>query len=98
MPDHVKDMLTKLLRTFIWGKNVSPRLVLDSLHAKREKGGIELLNLKNRNEAIELVWLKEYLKVKPTRPTWAKLTDALINDLAPTNVHPEARQNTFLQR
>lgn len=98
MPDHVKDTLTKLLRTFIWGKSVSPRLALDSLHAKREKGGIELLNLKNRNEAIELVWLKEYLKAKPTRPTWAKLTDALINDLAPANVRPEARQNTFLQR
>lgn len=98
MPDHVKNTLTKLLRTFIWGENVAPRLALDSLHMKREQGGLELLNLKNRNEAIELVWLKEYLKAKPMRPTWAKLTDALINDLAPTNIRPEIRQNTFIQK
>lgn len=98
MPNQVRDTLTKLIRSFIWGKNVSPRLAMDHLHTKREYGGIELLNLQNRNDTIELVWLKDYLKAKPTRPTWAKFTDALINDLAPAKVLPEARQNTFLQK
>jgi hypothetical protein len=44
------------------------------------------------------VWLKEYLRAKPDRPTWAKITDALINDLAPTKLRPEARQLSFLQK
>ena len=98
MPNQVRDTLTDLIKTFIWGKNVSPRLALDYLHTKRETGGIKLLNLRNRNEAIELIWLKEYLKTNTARPTWAKFTDALVNDLAPAKIQPEARQNTFLQK
>ena len=66
MPTHVRDTLTKLIRIFIWGKNVTPRL--DAPQMKRETGGIELPNLKNRNEAIKLVWLREYLRAKPARP------------------------------
>jgi exonuclease III len=45
MPDRVRDVLTKLIKSFIWGDNVSPRLALDWLHKKRGEGGIELLNL-----------------------------------------------------
>ena len=50
-----------------------PRLALDSLQMKKETGGLELLNLKNRNEAIELVWLREYLRAKPSQPMWPDL-------------------------
>ena len=98
MPKQVADTLIKLTRAFIWGESVTPRLALDALCKKREEGGIELLNIKNRNEAIELVWLKEFLRAKPARPTWAKITDTLINDLAPATLHSNARHNTFLQK
>lgn len=98
MPKQVADTLTKLTRAFIWGDNVAPRLAFEALCKKKEEGGINLLNINNRNEAIEVVWLKEYLRAKPARPTWARITDILINDLAPTNLHTNARHNTFLQK
>lgn len=34
MPNQVRETLMGLIRSFIWGKNVTPRLALDSLHMK----------------------------------------------------------------
>ena len=90
MPDHIRKALTKLIREFIWGNNKCQHLALETLHSKKEEGGIELLNLKNQNEAIELVWLKEYLHATDSRPLWAHITDILLNKTAPMNLHKNA--------
>ena len=98
MPEHITETLTKMIKNFIWDDAPNPRLALPALHGRKEEGGIELLNLRHRNDAIELVWLKEYLSKSSTRPTWAYMTDILINETAPKNLPKEARGNSFLQQ
>ncbi len=72
MPKHIKKALTKIIRNFIWEENTSPRIALDQLYHPIDQGGLNLLNLKARNEAVEIVWLKAYLNLSPLHPTWAK--------------------------
>lgn len=62
------------------------RLGLDHLESTKESGGVKLLNPKTRNDAIDIVWLKGYLNLTDTRPTWAFITDILLNETTPTTL------------
>ena len=97
MPDNVESAFIKMIRKFIWNDDLHPRLGLDILQRPVNEGGLNLLNLKARNEAIEIMWLKAYLNFSPSRPAWAIVTDHLIDAAAPMSTNPEARENTFLQ-
>ena len=97
MPENVEAALIKISRKFIWNDDSSPRLALDILQGPIEAGGINLLDIKARNEAIEIMWLKAYLNFSPTRPAWAIVTDHLIDAAAPPSTNPKARANSFLQ-
>lgn len=79
------------------GADFSLRLTLEVLHGPIENGGLNLLDLAARNEAIEIMWLKSYLDLSPARPPWAKVTDMLINMSAPPTTNQVARGNSFLQ-
>lgn len=82
----------------MWENDSSPRLALDVLQRPIEEGGLNLLDIQARNEAIEIIWLKTYLDFSPKKPTWAKITDLMLNTTAPTTTIKEARDNPFLQR
>jgi hypothetical protein len=97
MPTAIEKALTKILRDFIWEDDSSPRITLDTLYKPIKQGGLNLLDLQAQNEVIEITWLKEYLNVSPTRPTWAKITDLVINATAPPGTSCLARINAFLQ-
>ena len=97
MPPEIENALTKITRDFLWGDDSSPRIALDTLYRPIEEGGLNLLDIKARNEAIEITWLKAYLSPAPSRPTWAKVTDLIINASAPPGTSPLARINAFLQ-
>ena len=97
MPTHIESALTKMIRDFMWEDDSSPRIALELLQRPIEEGGLNLLDLKARNEAIEIVWLKSYLDLSPTRPTWAIVTDLIIDTSAPTTMCDQARGNPFLQ-
>ena len=98
MPKNITDTLTNIIKNFIWDDAPNPRLALPALHARKENGRIELLNLNHRNDTIELVWLKEYLSENTNRPTWAYMMDILINETAPNNLPEKVRENSFLQK
>ena len=97
MPDHVENALTKAIRNFMWQDNSSPRIALDILQRPIEEGGLNLLDLKARNEAIEIIWMKSYLNLSPSRPRWAKIVDLIIDTSAPPTTIKNARDNAFLQ-
>jgi ribonuclease HI len=97
MPSAIENALTKMIRDFIWEDDSSPRIALNTLYQPIEQGGLNLLDLQARNEAIEITWLREYLNLSPSRPTWAKITDLVINAAAPPGTSRPARINTFLQ-
>ena len=97
MPKRIEDALTKMTRDFMWEDDSSPRIALDILQRPIEEGGLNLLDIRARNEAIEIVWIKKYLDFSPKRPTWAKIMDLVIDTSAPLNTIPKARSNPFLQ-
>ena len=97
MPKRIEDALTKMTRDFIWHNSTKPRIALKTLYRPTEEGGLNLLDINARNEAIEIIWLKAYLESPPKRPTWAKLMDVIIDAAAPKHTDPQARINTFIQ-
>ena len=97
MPTKIEDAITKMTQNFIWEENKSLRVTLDVLQYPCEEGGLNLLDIKARNEAIEIMWLKEYLNLSLMRPTWAKIADISIDTVAPQTSIGPARMNTFLQ-
>ncbi|KAG2050450.1 hypothetical protein BDR06DRAFT_843239, partial [Suillus hirtellus] len=54
MPKHIEAALVKTTRNFIWNDARSPPINLEQLYQPREAGGINLLDIKSRNEAIEI--------------------------------------------
>lgn len=59
-----------------------------------------MLDLRARNEAIDIMWLKAYLGAGGERPDWAWVADELFAHFVPRGVEArddELRLNTFLQ-
>ena len=97
MPDDIENALTKIIRDFMWEEDSSPRISLDFLHCSRDQGGLDLLDLKSRNEAIKLIWLKSYLNFSPSRPEWAIVMDLIIAAKSAPGTVAHARLNPFIQ-
>lgn len=79
MPTNIEETLTKMARDFIWEGSTKRKIALENLQRPIEEGGLNLLDIQARNDAIEITWLKTYLDFSPTRPTWAKITDLIID-------------------
>ena len=77
MPPHIEKALEKIIRDYIWDSDTHPRIALEYLYSPLDQGGLNLLDITARNEAIELIWLREYLNPTKTRQTWAIVTDIL---------------------
>jgi Reverse transcriptase (RNA-dependent DNA polymerase) len=86
MPNEIRDEITKIIHTFIWDGATTAPIAKENLYRTIENGGINLLNIRTRNEAIDIMWLKEYLNMSPERPTWAYVADLLLCKSAPTNI------------
>lgn len=97
MPTHIEEAIIEMIRNYIWDYDIHPRIALKYLYRPISEGGLGLLDIQTRNEAIELIWLREYLNLTPTRQLWAKITDILINATAPPGTSAVAVVNTFLQ-
>ena len=63
MPKPVESTLQKMMSKFMWdGKHLSINQQI--LGVPIHNGGIQLLDIKLRNKAIELMWLKKYLQLR----------------------------------
>jgi hypothetical protein len=82
---------------FLWEDNSKPRVALDILQLPTESEGLNLLDIKARNEAIDIMWLKDYLKLTPEQPEWALITDLIIDAAVLARTCKKARMNAFLQ-
>ena len=100
MPKSVENSLKKIIRDFFWNGARTPPVNIDTLCLPIEEGGIGLLDIEARNEAIELVWIKRYLDLSPQRPQWAWAADTLMSIAASADagaISRPAQINTFLQ-
>ncbi|KAL1946415.1 hypothetical protein VTO73DRAFT_15542 [Trametes versicolor] len=91
MPPKILDRLNKMIADFVWDEAKHPPIKRETLHAPVQKGGLGMLNLSARNEAIQLMTMKSYLDISPARPQWAFLADTLFAKAASAgleNQHP----------
>ncbi|KAI0331330.1 hypothetical protein GY45DRAFT_1249032, partial [Cubamyces sp. BRFM 1775] len=100
MPQEVEKELECIVRTFLWGEGKKPMVARELLCGPFAEGGLKLLDIRARNEAVELMWLRDYLNLTRWRATWTILADALLaRAVAATHKRTDraARVNTFLQ-
>jgi len=67
MPPAIIKALNKLIKEFIWGQGSKPRIAMAMLQRPISEGGLNLLDIESRNDAIEIVWLKAYLNFTMSR-------------------------------
>ena len=97
MPEHIETAITQMTRDFIWDNDTALRMTLEHLEKPIEEGGLNILNIKACNKAIEIMWLKLYLEISLSHPAWAIVTDLIINAATPLGTSVIVRVNTFTQ-
>ncbi len=66
----------------MWDDDSSPRIACNMLCQPINEGGLDLLDISVRNEAIDIIWLKKNLNFSLSHPIWAARTDIIIQELA----------------
>ena len=99
MPKPIEQKLEQKIKAFIWDGEGKPPISIETMYAPIDKGGKQVLNLAQCNDAIELTWLCNFLTPTAKRPTWTFFAHALFNHFAQKSpiVHEEARVNVFAQ-
>jgi len=97
MPTHIETALKKIISSFMWDDDSTPRIASDTLNSPIHKGGLDLLDIEARNKAIDIIWLKKYLNFSAAHPMWATVTDIIIQELALKRILNDIEYNPFLQ-
>ena len=97
MPPHIEDALTNIMSKFIWDQGTRPRIAMATLQHPILKGGLNILDIKSRNDVIKIIWLKAYLNFSQSCHTWAAVMDHIILAAALPKSVEKARENPFLQ-
>ena len=82
MPDTVRKSIQKAITGFLWGKDRAT-MRIESMAEDVEQGGRKMLDLVARNEAIDLMWVKQYLNMGADRPKWAYMVDEIFRSERP---------------
>lgn len=99
MPKDIEDQMQKLIYTFIWGENKAA-VSLKQTRQPFGRGGFKLLDIHAHNEAIDIMWLKNYLILDQLHPLWAFIADILLeeNIAKSSNIDRNVTCNTYLQK
>jgi ribonuclease HI len=102
IPETALKTLENLIRNFAWTGENKPTIAMSHMSNTASKGGMKVLDIYARNEAIQLTWIQSYLKMGESRPTWALIADELFRNNAPGEPKSlandrNARINQFLQ-
>ncbi len=101
MPDTIVKRLNKIIRNYLWDDRHNTPVGMKHVYLPVEEGGLGILDLVSRNEAIDIMWLKTYLEQGVDRPLWAYLADDILANHVPKDCKPrlaELRHNPFLQK
>lgn len=100
MSDKIEKQLGTIVGDFMAKGEKRPRAGRETMCLPIERGGLNLLDIAARNEAIDVMCLKEYMSDSSTRQTWARVADLILaKKTAATsrNVDESAKVNAFLQ-
>ncbi len=98
MPKLIEDFLEKREWKFIWESRTKNLIILDTLKAPRNQGGLDILDIKAHNKAIEVMWIKELLSEE--KLTWTYFAHDIIGHQgmkAERNICKDVKSNIFLQ-
>ncbi|PPQ66475.1 hypothetical protein CVT24_007049, partial [Panaeolus cyanescens] len=105
MPAATEHKIEKMIRDFMWDKEgterYNPPIGLTTLAEDIKRGGRKVLDIKARNEAIDLMRLKTYLKEPNQCPKWTRIADELLSMAASGRQgqrNPLTHINPFLQK
>ena len=76
MPETTQEEIQKLITEFMWNKERTTMNIGD-IARSLDQGGRKVMDIAKRNEAIDLMWVKQYLHMGPARPKWAYLIDEI---------------------
>jgi hypothetical protein len=96
MTEEVTTLIKRKITKFLWD-DASPMVSAQTMSGQFIDGGKKILDIQARNEAIDLMRLKSYLRLGDTR---AKVADVLISQSIPKSQNiptDTSRVNTFLQ-
>ncbi|KAF9472508.1 hypothetical protein BDN70DRAFT_818558, partial [Pholiota conissans] len=99
MPKAICKTINSICNKFKWDNEGRATINAPTMSNNIETGGKCILNITDRNDAIVLGWVRDYLKPAPDKPTWAYFMDNILSKIArPTPVVPfPLRTNVFLQ-
>jgi hypothetical protein len=99
MPDEIEEELAKRIQKYVWDGR-KPTINATVMGGPLNKGGKKILDIKARNEAIQMTWLQTYLSPRGVRPKWAYVADEIIRRNIPKSkatLDAKAAVNCFLQ-
>ena len=76
MPETVQKEIQRAITEFVWGKERAT-VCIENMARGIDQGGRVILNLAARNDAIDLMWVKQYLNMGADRPKWAYMMDEM---------------------
>ncbi|THU75665.1 hypothetical protein K435DRAFT_706713 [Dendrothele bispora CBS 962.96] len=100
MPKSIEKLVTKRVQNFIWAEKEKNPVNKELVYSPIEIGGWKVLNIEARNRAIDIIWVKSYLKFGNDCPLWAKVADAILAHYTPKSedgVDKRCRINPILQ-
>jgi exonuclease III len=77
MPPEYEKALDKRVRTFMWRTEATPPVSMATLQAPVSQGGKKVLDIKARNEAIQLTWARTWTPGDQKRPKWTYIADRM---------------------
>ncbi len=100
MPEEIRKRLDKIIRDYLWNDRHNTPVGKKHICLPIELGGLGILDLQARSDAIDIVWLKTYLDYSSERPIWAYVADNLFATNVPKQCRPSSESlqiNPFLQ-
>ncbi len=101
MPETICKRLNKIIRDYLWEDRRNTPVGMKHVCLPVDQGGLGMVHLESRNEAIDIMWLKAYLCMGQERPLWAFLADDILANHVPKNCRPSTRAlrvNPFFQK
>ncbi len=100
MPDTIRVRLDKIIRNYLWDERCNTPVGMKHVYLPVSQGGLGILDLSARSEAIDIMWLRTYLDFSTERPLWAYVADDLLASHVTKDCQPkelELRLNPFTQ-
>src|SRR5260370_25408268 len=83
MPEHYVNLLTKRIRSFLWNTEAIPPVATELLSELLSQGGRKILDLRVRNDAINIIKIKKLVDHSENRPLASDVTIAIIAKALP---------------